>query len=265
MKVHAICNISCAPCRKEPSERSEMVNQVLFGEALKVLETKQSWSKVELEYDGYECWMDNKQFIAISAAEYNRISQGDYHLPTEPVEVLKQISPKLLFPILMGSNLPDYNKGSFVIGKNKYSVKGKVKRFNEKSTRNQIIETAFMYLNTPYLWGGRSLFGIDCSGYTQMVYKLNGIRIPRDASQQAEVFNPGNLSFLEEAQPGDLAFFDNDDGKIVHVGFVLENNQIIHASGKVRIDKLDHQGIFNRDLNKYTHKLRLLKNIIGNK
>jgi cell wall-associated NlpC family hydrolase len=117
-----------------------------------------------------------------------------------------------------------------------------------------------MYLNAPYLWGGKTPFGIDCSGFTQMVYKLNGYHLLRDASQQASQGIP--LSFIEESEPGDLAFFDNEEGNIIHVGIMMENNYIIHASGKVRIDRLDHLGIYNADTNRHTHKLRVIKKII---
>ena len=126
--------------------------------------------------------------------------------------------------------------------------------------KSELINTAYMYLNAPYLWGGKTLFGIDCSGFTQMVYKLNGYKLLRDASQQASQGEV--LSFIEESEPGDLAFFDNEEGKIIHVGIMLENNYIIHASGKVRIDRLDHLGIYNAELNRHTHRLRVIKKII---
>ena len=108
--------------------------------------------------------------------------------------------------------------------------------------------------------GGKSFFGVDCSGFTQLVLKVHDIKYPRDAYQQGKVGEP--LSFIEEAQP-DLAFFENSEGRIIHVGFMLENNQIIHAHGKVRIDTLDSSGIFNKELNKHTHKLRFIRNILG--
>lgn len=126
--------------------------------------------------------------------------------------------------------------------------------------KSQIIQTAFTYLNTPYLWGGKTPFGIDCSGFTQMVYKLNGYKLLRDASQQATQGEA--LSFIEESEPGDLAFFDNSEGTITHVGLIMEDNYIIHAHGKVRIDRLDHSGIYNVDKRKHTHKLRVIKKII---
>ena len=128
------------------------------------------------------------------------------------------------------------------------------------TTRDNIIETAKTYMNSPYLWGGKSPCGTDCAGYVQMVYKINGVPLPRDVAEQ-----PGKgitLSFVEEAQPGDLAFFDDDRGQIKHVGLLLEKNQIIHASGTVRIDKFDHQGIYKEESDQYTHKLRVVKRIL---
>ncbi len=139
-----------------------------------------------------------------------------------------------------------------------HSFEGKV--IFGKLPKSHLIETAIPYLNTPYLWGGKSPFGIDCSGFTQMVYKLNGYKLFRDASQQATQGEA--LSFIEESEPGDLAFFDNDEGKITHVGIIMEDNYIIHAHGKVRIDRLDHSGIFNYEMRNHTHRLRVIKRII---
>ena len=163
-------------------------------------------------------------------------------------------------PILQGSSLPNYNDQKFIIKNYKLNIQGNVSSPNKIGTKNQIVEDALMYLNAPYLWGGRSPFGIDCSGFTQVVYKINNIIIPRDAYQQAELGQ--GYSFIEEAEAGDIAFFDNDEGKINHVGILIGRNKIIHASGKVRIDTLDHQGIFNKETNSYSHKLRIIKNIL---
>ncbi|MEO6348825.1 MAG: C40 family peptidase, partial [Aquaticitalea sp.] len=126
--------------------------------------------------------------------------------------------------------------------------------------KQNLLNTAFTYLNSPYMWGGKTPFGIDCSGFTQMVYKLNGYKLLRDASQQAS--QGIALSFIEESEPGDLAFFDNEEGRIVHVGIIMEDNYIIHAHGQVRIDRLDYSGIYNIDKQKHTHKLRVIKKII---
>ena len=123
-----------------------------------------------------------------------------------------------------------------------------------------MLEFAMRFLRAPYLWGGRTPVGIDCSGFTQLIYKSIGIQIPRDASQQVELGQP--LDFASEGQIGDLAFFQNEEGRIVHVGMVCAPGKIIHASGQVRIDKLDDTGIFNCDTGKYSHQLRIIKRIL---
>jgi hypothetical protein len=166
------------------------------------------------------------------------------------------ISDNSLIPITLGASL------SFIdipeINIKNYQFEG-LKATGIKAKSN-IIATAYLYLNAPYLWGGKTPFGIDCSGFTQMVYKLNGYQLLRDASQQASQGEV--LSFIEESEPGDLAFFDNEEGHIIHVGIILENNYIIHASGKVRVDRLDHLGIYNAETNRHTHRLRVIKKII---
>ena len=125
--------------------------------------------------------------------------------------------------------------------------------------KSNLIKTASLYLNSPYLWGGKTPSGIDCSGLTQMVYRINGHFIPRDASQQVELGE--TLSFIDESQAGDLAFFDDDEGKIIHVGILLENNYILHSHGKVKIDRIDQTGIYNSETQKHSHKLRIIKKI----
>ena len=137
-------------------------------------------------------------------------------------------------------------------------------RFDGRTTtgytkKEKLIENALIYLNAPYLWGGRSPFGIDCSGFIQMVYRLQGINLPRDAYQQAEF---GKKLSLIESEAGDLAFFDNKNHKVTHVGIILNDDNIIHASGRVRIDKFDQQGIYNKKLDNYTHKLQFIKSIV---
>jgi cell wall-associated NlpC family hydrolase len=160
-------------------------------------------------------------------------------------------------PIPLGSSLSFLNYNE--INKNNLTFEGL--KVSGLKSKNKLIETAFMYLNAPYLWGGKTLFGIDCSGFTQMVYKLNGYKLMRDASQQATQGEA--LSFIEESEPGDLAFFDNEEGNIIHVGIIMNDNYIIHSSGKVRIDRLDHLGIYNPETNRHTHKLRVIKKIIS--
>ncbi|QIG88331.1 hydrolase Nlp/P60 [Chryseobacterium sp. POL2] len=231
-----ICNVSIAPVRAENTDRSEMVTQMLFGESADILEVKNNFTKIKMHYDGYEGWMDTKQITPVSET-YLNTRKTNYI--TETFDAAATDNGNILLSL-----------GSEVTYKTPIVTRSADKR-------ESIVICAKEFLNVPYLWGGKSFFGLDCSGFTQMIYKIHDLKILRDASQQAESGEP--LTFLEEAQPGDLAFFENSEGKIVHVGIVLENQKIIHAHGKVRIDHLDSLGIFNKDQNKHTHKLRFIK------
>jgi len=253
--MFAICNLSTIPLRIEPSDRSEIVSQILFGEHFEVLEHNKQWSKVRLHFDDYEGWIDSKQYQIILKENYEMLCKEAIILNSDLVEYISTKN-NVLIPVTLGASLSFLNHSD--INTENYEFEGlKVSGIKPKSS---LINTAYMYLNAPYLWGGKTPFGIDCSGFTQMVYKLNGYKLLRDAAQQASQGEV--LSFIEESEPGDLAFFDNEEGKIIHVGIMLEDNYIIHASGKVRIDRLDHLGIYNAELNRHTHRLRVIKKII---
>ena len=251
---YGISNLSIVPMRNEAADQSEMVNQVIFGEHFKVLEIRKKWSKIRLAHDSYEGWICNKQWIEIEEDIYKQL---DKEVATITTDILDIITKTHHQPIVIGSILPSYKSGHALINNEMYQFDGLTTPGFIK--KDKLVENALMYLNAPYLWGGRSPLGIDCSGFTQMVYRLQGVDLPRDAYQQAEVGT--TLSFVEESEPGDLAFFDNTEGKITHVGIILEDNYIIHASGKVRIDRIDQQGVFNTEIGNHTHKLRLIKSI----
>ncbi|HTO36509.1 MAG TPA: C40 family peptidase [Flavobacterium sp.] len=253
--MYGICNLSIIPLRAEPSDRSEQVSQVLFGEYFQILESKNQWIKIKIHYDEYEGWIDSKQYQKITEQDYQKLSKSAEILSYDLIEYVTNFN-ELLMPVPLGASLTFLN----IDGINKDGFEFEGLKITGKKPKEKIIETAFMYLNAPYLWGGKTPFGIDCSGFTQMVYKLNGHKLQRDASEQAKQGEV--LSFIEESEPGDLAFFDNDEGKIIHVGIIMNDNYIIHASGKVRIDRLDHLGIFNAETNRHTHKLRVIKKVI---
>lgn len=253
--MFGICNLSIIPLRIEPSDKSEIVSQVLFGEHFQILEVSKQWSKIKLQFDDYEGWVDSKQYQIISESSYNQLCEEVIVLNSDLIEYVTGPN-NFLMPIPLGSSLSFLNFNEINI--NNYDFEG-MKISGIKAKAN-IVNTSFMYLNSPYLWGGKTPFGIDCSGFTQMVYKLNGYKLLRDASQQA--LQGEALSFIEESEPGDLAFFDNEEGKIIHVGIIMKDNYIIHSSGKVRIDRLDHLGIYNAEINKHTHKLRVIKKVI---
>lgn len=252
--MFGICNLAIIPLRAEPNDRSEIVSQVLFGEHFEILEPQKQWVRIRLEYDNYEGWIDVKQFHPIGASDFDMLCSDSIKLNGDLVEYVTA-SENLLMPIPLGASLSFLEQPVNTAG---YAFEGLL--VTGIKAKQELISTAYMYLNAPYMWGGKTPFGIDCSGFTQMVYKLNGYKLPRDAAQQAAQGEA--LSFIEESEPGDLAFFDNDEGNIIHVGIIMENNYIIHASGKVRIDRLDHLGIYNAETNRHTHKLRVIKKYI---
>ena len=259
MNMFGFCNLSVVPCRREPSDRSEMTTQLLFGEHFEIMEEHKSWVYISSAIDGYKSWIDRKQYLPISQETYDKLSAEAYSRTSDIVGVITETTENSSFPVTIGSRLPLLKGKDFSIEKKQYNFQGSITIAGAKPKRSKIVEDAFIYLNTPYLWGGRTPFGIDCSGFTQMVYRLNGIKLLRDASQQVEQGEA--LDFPEEAQPGDLAFFDNEVGAITHVGIVLPDMKIIHSSGRVHIDKLDHIGIFSEERKNYTHNLRILKTL----
>lgn len=247
---YGICTLSIVPVRMQPADASEMVTQLLFGEYFKILEERGKWSRIRIAFDSYEGWISNNQLEKIDEAAYD---QQLNETPLYSADLIEFISnePGSLIHIPMGSLLNYATRKDNTIFEG-HTVSG----IHDKS---QIVKTAVLYLNTPYLWGGKTPFGIDCSGLTQIVYRLNGHFLKRDSAQQATQGEA--LSFIEESEPGDLAFFDDSEGNIIHVGIMMQDNYIVHVDGKVRIDRIDHSGIYNVDLKKHTHQLRVIKKI----
>ncbi len=246
------CHLSIIPLREEASDTSQMVSQLLFGDVFEILEkVSDNWIHIRNAYDLYEGYIDPKQQITIDSVDYTMLKEPE-KVNRDLLDVETQLG-KIIIPPACSFTDFSIEGDSFVISANSNL------NYFKPSTRNEVVEMAKSYLNAPYLWGGKTPFGIDCSGLTQSVYKMCGVKLKRDASQQAT--QGETLNFLAEALPGDLAFFDNEEGNIIHVGIILSENKIIHASGKVRIDKIDHHGIYNEDMGKYTHKLRLVKQL----
>ena len=236
--------------RKENNHRSEMVSQLLYGDCFKVIGKKKEWYHITTLLDDYTGWIDKKQGQLLSKKEAVNIGLQSAAYSTRLIDYI-ETQDNHLTSLVIGSNVSGV---SFL--NNTYSGPS----VSGKKEKAKLLETASLYLNAPYLWGGKTPMGIDCSGLTQMVYRINGHFIPRDASQQ--VLLGSTLSFIDESEPGDLAFFDDDEGKIIHVGLLLENNYILHAHGKVRIDRIDQTGIYNVDTQQHTHKLRIIKKMI---
>lgn len=259
--LFSFCNVPMMPVRSEPNHRAEQTTQLLFGEKAEILEVNsRDWAHIRCAWDGYEGWCKYSQLTEISRRDYNK--------PT------KQISANHLgrivfegseMPVPMGSELAHIKTGKLSPALLPGQFKGKKVSIAENHLSAEAVKAAALqYMHAPYLWGGRSLAGIDCSGLVQMAYKFSNYALPRDASQQA---NKGMLiEFLQNAECGDLAFFDDKDGHIVHVGLLLDNQNILHAtdsSGRVVIDRIDLGGIVSVSLRKRTHNLRVVKRIIG--
>ena len=248
---YGICNLAVVPMRAEPSDRSEMVSQILFGEAFEILEWKDKWVQVTTALDNYTGWIDRLQVVMLGHLAYKRLLQTPAPVSFRAVTQAWKIFDNTVVYIPAGSSLAFLEGTTSYIGDQRFEIIGEV------GETDSVSNIARSFLNAPYLWGGRTHFGIDCSGFTQIVYKLKGIHIKRDASLQAQ--EGIVVDSVLKAVPGDLAFFNNDEGRITHVGIILGAGQIIHASGKVKIDSIDTQGIYSEELKRYTHRLKTIK------
>lgn len=251
-----ICENAFIPLRAGMSHKTEMLSQILFGELFEIQISRGDWAKVRLLHDNYEGWVDETTITLIDeTSDVTSLFENPVVCP-EAINISIN-SDKISIP--NGAKLP-YGKNDFHINKNHYKIPSDFKALDNNNKSETIIKSATKMLNTPYLWGGRTSWGTDCSGFAQYLYSLAGIQLPRDASQQVNLGR--TLSFVSEAQPGDLAFFDNEEGIITHVGLIYEHGKIIHASGNVKIDSIDHQGIYSKKLKRYTHNLRVVKTLL---
>ncbi|MFK7814340.1 MAG: NlpC/P60 family protein [Maribacter sp.] len=248
---YGICPLSVIPIRETADDAGEMTSQLLYGEHFKILEQRKFWSRIRLAFDNFEGWVSNGQISIIEAEDYQDIINSKNVSYANDLISFVSGDAGVLLPIVLGSSVQPIKALPHIFEGESFSIKSK---------KPSLLETALLYLNAPVLSGGRTPFGIDSSGFTQMVYKINGYFLKRKAFEQSTQGDA--LSFIEESEPGDLAFFDNSDDIIDHVGIIMKDNYIIHGFEKVRIDRLDHTGIFNVETRHYTHALRVIKKII---
>lgn len=248
--------------RRKPGHRKEMVNQLLFGERVCVLKSKGDlWVKVRSLHDQYEGWMTRSLLLPAAKKE------AQAPVPWVATGMLnRMILDEKEMQIPVGASIPFFSsqpgdmpleKGK--IGDHLFSYTGAFENCYALKPDRALLEKRVMpWLNAPYLWGGRTPLGVDCSGFTQVIYKLLGIDLPRDAWQQAQTGTP--VKKFSDAQAGDLAFFNNRED-IVHVGILLGDGQIIHASGKVKIDRIDKKGVTDAATGKRILSLKAVRRV----
>jgi gamma-D-glutamyl-L-lysine dipeptidyl-peptidase len=258
---YGICNLSIIPQRAEASDRSELINQLLFGDRLRVIAQEGKWALVQNVYDNYIGWIDQKQYLELTLDEFMALEHKKFVAAPGLLQAVIKVSTQEHVWLTPGSSIPSDAGLTFQLAGTEYLAPDQLREPNPSLFTNEIEAVAKSYLNVPYLWGGRSMFGIDCSGFCQIVFKQFGIALDRDSSLQAM---QGELvHFVQEGRAGDLAFFDNEEGKIIHVGILLSDSTIIHASGRVRIDRIDNQGIYSEEYAKYTHRLRIIRRFVS--
>lgn len=248
--------------RKEPIESAEMVSQLLFGECGCALEYNGNFLFVENLTDSYKGWVDTKMVTELMESEFVSMRRSSVFKVVEALAVAYSICENAAYRLTMGSILPNYDESTHVfgVGSRMFNIEPQFVARELVPNGEKLVSTAKKMLNTPYLWGGKNVFGMDCSGFVQVVYAVLGIDLPRDASMQIGVGR--EVKYLEEAQTGDLAFFEKN-GRITHVGMLISKNQIIHASGKVKIEKIDHEGIISHDTGKHTHYLVAIRRVFS--
>jgi hypothetical protein len=253
---YGITDQSLIPMRREASEQSEMLSQLLFGEYYQVTAYADRWLKVISLFDNHCGWIDAKLFLKVSETEFQLAMKEQQPVLNSVLAVISGPSvTSMLIPA--GSYLPglDSLNNTFKLNHHIYRIRYPFDTFNIS-----VSLTALKFMHCPYLWGGRSPFGFDCSGFVQVVYKMKGMALKRDATDQAG--QGEKINTTDEIREGDLAFFINAQGEIYHVGIALAPGSIIHCSGSVRVDKLDENGIFNVKMQQYTHRLSHIMRII---
>ena len=256
---YGICRMSVLPVRKDPAHQAEQVTQFLFGDHYAVIEHSNDgkWVRVRGWYDQYEGWIDIRQHQAISPEYFKHINHAEFKITTDLTATLLYNKSPIM--ILMGSMIPISSSELFKM-EEQFAFNGESKNVGQRREFDFLRVIATRYLNSPYQWGGKTPFGIDCSGFTQMVFKICGYKLLRDASQQAGQGKA--VASLSAARQGDLAFFTDGNGKVSHTGILMADHKVIHASGKVRIDLLGEEGIRHAESGVLTHTLSVIRRVL---
>ncbi|MFM2394520.1 MAG: hypothetical protein RLZZ546_2502 [Bacteroidota bacterium] len=255
-----LCSLAVIPVYARPVETSTMVSQIVFGESAKIIQRKsKQWVKIETSYDKIVGWVDQRQLQFLSENQYNNFSK-DFAVALDLCQVLK--NEEISFPVMIGSSLPQYDGMSFKTAENKYVYNGQAANFNEVNFTPELLEkVARRFLNAPYFSGGRSIFGMDRHCIVQMIFKCAGKKLIGNLDQMYQSI-VHSVDFIELSKPGDIAFFIDKHENISHIGIILSDHLVLHMQEKVRIDKIDHEGIYNIDLRKYTYKLKMIGRVL---
>ena len=272
MSVFVINHCTVTPVRQEPSEGSEQLTQLLFSEVCEVLDRLPRWTKIRSTLDGQEGWVDFKMLspapISLQEVRGERLEVRGEGVVATPLAIATEMETGEELRLTLGTRLPNYAHGTFEVLGRQYLIDPAcvasieaTRLLGDKAKGEEVCAVAQTLLNAPYLWGGKNAMGMDCSGFTQVVYSVFGVNLLRNAREQ---MTQGTLVVsLEDAQPGDLAFFDHADRdpkatNISHVGLLLDNKKIIHCSGCVHVDDIDQMGIHLPD-GELTHHLVQIK------
>lgn len=260
--MKGIALYSIVPVRAEASEAAEQNTQILFGETFDILEEKPRWRRVRLHTDGQEGWIDAKMCTPMSEKEHQSYAAA---LPSAaivafPVAYAVSENNGQTIPLTAGTRLANYNQGRFeILGVGFRVDPSMVIEKSPDLNEQNLLQAVRFFLNIPYLWGGKNAMGMDCSGFTQVILSLFGKSLKRNASEQ--VTQGRKIADLTKVHAGDLVFFDHEDGKISHVGIVIDNERVIHCSGRVKVEKLDDTGIFNAETGAYSHHLVAIRRV----
>ena len=260
--MKAISLHSIVPVRAEARESAEQTTQLLFGELVTVLERAERWQRVRLESDGQVGWVDAKMICPMKKEEYtaHRAALADAAVVSFPMTYAVSENNGQTIPLTAGTRLTHYADGRFeVLGVGFRIDVSMVSVQPKELTQENLLQTVRFFLNTPYLWGGKSAMGMDCSGFTQVVMSLFGKQLLRNASEQVK--QGRKVSDRKKVQAGDLLFFDHHDGKISHVGIAIDAERVIHCSGRVKVEKWDEQGIYSAEQGTYTHCLAAIRRV----
>lgn len=256
---YGVCRLAVVPVRKESSDLTEQVTQLLFGDHYEVIRASKDkkWLHIKMAADQCEGWLDVNQHHTITSEYFDQINLADFKITIEVSSwILYKKNP---LAIVMGSIVPISASELFKM-EEQFAFNGESKALSQRRDFDFIKMIALRYLHAPHQWGGRSPYGIDAAAFSQLVFKIGGYSLPRFLSQQ--VLHGKKVDSLSQTKPGDIVFFQDKAGKIIHTGILLEEDKIIHVLGRVRIDHLLEEGILNQETKIFSHTLSSFRRII---